>query len=95
MAIKIDYFELNNQDVLKMTTFGSEYKQSFKMGCLTNDNVFVFVVKMPQKKQVQLNKEITLEKFGSISEVLNRMYITTSKEYLNLKNMKNRNDQKL
>lgn len=37
------------------------------MGCLTHENVFVFVMKMPEKKEKQVNKEITLGKFSAIS----------------------------
>lgn len=62
---------------------------------IVQDKMYAFTSKMPEKEEVQLNKEVTLDKFTQISDKLNQMYTANMKEYLNLSNLKNRGTAKV
>lgn len=65
-----------------------------RLGYLAGEKLYVFVLSMPQKQEVQLNKEITLEKFASIASKLSASYSSSMKDYMELNNLKHRDDTK-
>ncbi len=59
-----------------------------RFGLFVKDKIFGYVSKLPEKQEVQINKEATLAKFAEISEELNGMYATNLKEYMGLSSLK-------
>jgi hypothetical protein len=47
LGLKIEYFEVNEQQAIKNFTYGEESKTSIKLGYLKQDNTFVNVAKLP------------------------------------------------
>lgn len=87
--IRIDYFEISETDNLKFFNYGADNQTVMRFGQFTKDKIFGYVDKLPQKQELQINKEVTLAKFAEISEELTTMYASNLKEYMGLNNLKN------
>ena len=53
-----------------------------RFGLWTKDQIYGYVSKMPEKQEVQVNKEVTMGIFAEIEEALAAMYEQDNKEFL-------------
>ena len=60
LNIRIDFFELDSNDNVKVTAFGEEFQARMRFGFFKQESVFGYVSKMPEKEEAQINKEVTL-----------------------------------
>lgn len=79
---------MSDNENLKHFNYAAENKFTIRFGLFTKEKIFGYVSKTPEKQEVQINKEVTLNGFAEISEVLNSMYATNLKEYMGLSNLK-------
>ena len=74
MGIKIEYFKISEKEEIQFTTFGETFDLTMKFGFFQKEKLFGYVSKLPEKQEVQINKEATLNCFAEIADALGTMY---------------------
>jgi predicted Zn-dependent protease with MMP-like domain len=88
LGLKVEYFTISEKEQLEFFTFGDSSELTLRFGLFQRDGIFGYVGKLPEKQEVQVNKEVTMTVFAEIAATLTSMYEQNSKEYTELGSVK-------